>query len=166
VPSGPSAGLRILAAEEDEGRALVTSLAADQQKTAIIAPETTNDIVTANKPRVELKQFEGLPAAKMTAAQKAQLRKLIDVYAMRVPEAQRKAQMARMEKAGFDTLHFAWAGSLEPGRKHYYRVHGPTLLIEYDNSQNDANHIHSVWRDPENDFGGDPLRKHLATTKH
>ena len=166
VPSGPAAGLRILAAEEDEARALVALLTPEQKTTAVIAPETTNDIVTTNKPKVELAKFDGLPVASMTAPQKAQLRKLIEVYASRVPATQRAAQLARMDKAGFDTLHFAWAGSLEVGKKHYYRVHGPTLLIEYDNSQNEANHIHSVWRDLEYDWGGDLLRKHLASVKH
>lgn len=166
VPSGPSAGLRILAAEEDEARALMALLTPEQTKQVVIAPETTNDIVTANKPKVELGSMDGIAAGSMTAAQKAQLRKLIEVYAARVPATQRRAQLARMEKAGFDTLHFAWAGGLEPGKKHYYRVHGPTLLIEYDNSQNDANHIHSVWRDLQYDWGGDVLRKHLAASKH
>lgn len=166
VPSGPSAGLRILAAEEDEARALMALLTAEQKTRVVIAPETTNDIVTTNKPKVELAQYDGIAAGTMTAPQKAQLRKLIEVYASRVPARQRAAQLARMEKAGFDTLHFAWAGGLDAGKKHYYRIHGPTMLIEYDNSQNDANHIHSVWRDPEHDFGGDVLRKHLASVKH
>jgi len=166
VPSGPSAGLRILAAEEDEARALLALLDPAQRARVVIAPETTNDIATTTVPKVEGMAFAGIPAASMTAPQKAQLRKLIEVYASRVPARQRASQLARMEKAGFDTLHFAWAGSLDVGKKHYYRVHGPTMLIEYDNSQNDANHIHSVWRDLEHDFGGDLLRKHLASAKH
>ena len=69
----------------------------------------------------------------------------------------------RLDRAGFGKLHFAWAGGIESGQKHYYRVHGPTLLIEYDNTQNDGNHIHTVYRDLERDFGGDVLRQHLAT---
>ncbi|MGV3518031.1 DUF3500 domain-containing protein [Luteitalea sp.] len=166
VLSGPSAGLRIQAAEEDEARALLGLFSAEQKTRVVIAPETTNDIVTTNKPKAEIAQFDGLPASAMTAPQKAQLRKLLEVYASRFPAAQRASQLARIEKAGVDTLHFAWAGSLDVGKKHYYRIHGPTVLIEYDNSQNDANHIHSMWRDPEFDFGGDLLRKHLQTVKH
>ena len=166
VLSGPSMGLRILKAEEDEARALIASFTAEQKAKVVIAPETTNDIVTTNKPKAEIAQFEGIAAAAMTAPQKAQLRKLLDVYASRFPTAERTSQLGRIEKAGFDTLHFAWAGSLDVGKKHYYRIHGPSVLIEYDNSQNDANHIHSMWRDPEHDFGGDPLRKHLAAAKH
>ena len=166
VLSGPSTGLRILAAEEDQARALMALFTPEQRRTVVIAPETTNDIVTTNKPKVELAQFDGVAAGAMTAPQQAQLRKLIEVYASRVPARQRTEQLARMEKAGFGALHFAWAGSLDVGKKHYYRIHGPTLLIEYDNSQNDANHIHSVWRDLEHDYGGDVLRRHLASHKH
>ncbi len=166
VKSGPYEGLRILAAEEDEARALLALFTPDQARTVIIAPETTNDIVTTNKPKVELGQFDGLAASAMTPAQQAQLRKLIDVYAARFTARQRASQLARIDEAGFEKLHFAWAGSVDVGKKHYYRIHGPTMLIEYDNSQNDANHIHSMWRDLEHDFGGDVLRKHLATHKH
>jgi hypothetical protein len=74
--------------------------------------------------------------------------------------------MDRMKKAGVDNVAFAWAGEIERGRKHYYRVQGPTFLIEYDNTQNDGNHIHSVWRDFNGDFGQDLLREHLASYPH
>lgn len=166
VPSGPRAGLRILAAEEDEARALWALLSETQRQRALIAPETTNDIRTTNVPSVSLTSFEGLPASEMTAPQTRQLRTLLEVYASRFPTTQRADQLARIEKAGFGQVHFAWAGGTQSGQKHYYRLHGPTFLVEYDNSQNNANHIHSVWRDPDHDFGGDVLRKHLATVKH
>jgi hypothetical protein len=71
--------------------------------------------------------------------------------------------MDRVDRAGFEQLRFAWAGGLEPGQPHYYRVQGPTLLIEYDNTQNGANHIHTVYRDLQNDFGGDVLRAHYRS---
>ena len=96
----------------------------------------------------------------MSQPEQAQLRKLLHVYADRMTESAAREQLARIERAGFDKLHFGWAGSIEPGKPHYYRMHGPTVLIEYDNTQNNANHIHSVWRDPERDFGGDLLREH------
>lgn len=166
VPSGPQAGLRILAAEEDTARALLASFDAAHRAQVIIAPETTNEIVTKTAPKVDGMSFEGVAAASMTPAQRTQLRALIDVYARRLSPREATSQMSRIDAAGFDTVHFAWAGSVEVGQKHYYRVHGPTFLIEYDNSQNDANHIHSVWRDLEHDFGGDLLRKHLAQHKH
>jgi hypothetical protein len=88
------------------------------------------------------------------------LRKLLHVYANRLTEPAARDQLARIEHAGFGKLHFGWAGSIEPGKPHYYRLHGPTVLIEYDNTQNNANHIHTVWRDLERDFGGDLLRAH------
>jgi hypothetical protein len=75
-------------------------------------------------------------------------------------------ELRRMREAGLERVHFAWAGPLEPGRAHYYRVHGPTLLIEYDNTQNNANHIHSVWHDPKRDFGLDLLRAHYEQGHH
>ena len=68
--------------------------------------------------------------------------------------------MKRIQETGPQRITFAWAGSTEPGQGHYYRIQGPTFLMEYDNTQNNANHIHAVWRDLENDFGGDPLRSH------
>ena len=76
--------------------------------------------------------------------------------------ASAKNVLLRLDRAGFDKVRFAWAGGIEPGQAHYYRIHGPTLLIEYDDTQNNANHIHTVFRDLENDFGGDVLRAHLS----
>lgn len=166
VPSGPHKGLRILAAEEDLARALVTSFAPAARTRVVIAPETTNEIVTKNAPKVDGLSYAGVPAAEMTPAQRTQLRALIDVYAKRLSPREAASQLARIDAAGFEKVYFAWAGGLEVGQKHYYRVHGPTFLIEYDNSQNDGNHIHSIWRDLERDFGGDLLRKHLAQHKH
>lgn len=166
VPSGPQAGLRILAAEEDVARALLASFDGATRAKVVIAPETTNEIVTKNAPKVDGLSFEGVAAGDMTTGQRTQLRALIDVYAKRLSPREAASQMARIDAAGFDKVYFAWAGSVEVGQKHYYRVHGPTFLIEYDNSQNDANHIHSVWRDLERDYGGDLLRKHLAQHKH
>ena len=73
---------------------------------------------------------------------------------------------ANLKKAGVEKIGFAWAGDTEPGKKHYYRVQGPTFLVEYDNTQNDGNHIHSVWRDFDGDFGRDLLREHLKSVAH
>jgi hypothetical protein len=160
VPNGPKAGLRVLAAEEDVARALIRMLSEERRTRAILAKDAFPDIVTRNDPKVRSLNVEGLAAGEMSQPEQAQLRKLLHVYSDRMTESAAREQLERIERAGFDKLHFGWAGSLEPGKPHYYRVHGPTVLIEYDNTQNNANHIHSVWRDLERDFGGDLLRAH------
>lgn len=102
----------------------------------------------------------GLAASALGAAQKAGLRALLDVYLRRVPDALADQEAAKYEGGAVGRLWFAWAGPVERGEPHYYRVQGPGLLVEYDNTQRGANHIHTVWRDPERDFGGDALAAH------
>jgi hypothetical protein len=102
----------------------------------------------------------------MTPPQRAQLRRLVDHYAGRVSASARAHAMRDLEDGGFGELRFAWAGGTEVGQAHYYRVHGPTILVEYDNQQTNANHIHTVWRDLRHDFGGDLLTEHYKTHKH
>jgi hypothetical protein len=137
-----------------------------QRARASIAAQTFGDIVTRNDPMVTPMTFVGLPAAEMTTAQQRQLRRLLELYAGRMADSSASRQLQRIEDAGFGRLHLAWAGAHQPGNPHYYRIHGPTVLVEYDNSQGSANHIHTVWRDLENDFGGDLLRKHYARQPH
>lgn len=166
VASGPNAGLRLLAEEEDVGRTLVSMLPESRRTLAVISDTAFPDIVTRNDPKVRPLRLSGLAAGSMSPAEQAQLRRLLEVYASRMtPEAARD-QLRRIDQAGFEHLHFAWAGSLDRWRPHYYRIHGPTVLIEYDNTQNNANHIHTVWRDLERDFGGDVLRAHYTKHRH
>jgi hypothetical protein len=162
VPTGPQAGLRLLAAEEDLGRALIRQLAESRRRTAMIRDTAFADIVTGNDRQVQL-ELQGLAAGEMAAAERQALRSLVELYAARFVNGAEEDILARMDRAGFDKVRFAWAGSLEPGEPHYYRVHGPTLLIEYDNTQNGANHIHTVYRDLQRDFGGDLLRAHYRS---
>ena len=108
----------------------------------------------------------GLEASAMTAPQRELLMKLVDVYIGKMTSDLAEDRLARVRKAGVDKVAFAWAGDTGRGRKHYYRVQGPTFLIEYDNTQNDGNHIHSVWRDFNRDFGRDLLREHLRSVAH
>jgi hypothetical protein len=166
VPSGPRQGLRLLAAEEDLAFELLGMLDPPQRARATIAAQTFGDIVTRSDPTVSPLAFAGLPAAEMTIAQQRQLRRLLELYAGRMADSSASRQLQRIEGAGFERLHFAWAGAHRPGQPHYYRIHGPTVLVEYDNSQSGANHIHTVWRDLENDFGGDLLRRHYARQPH
>jgi hypothetical protein len=163
VPSGAEAGFRLLGAEEDLGRALITMLPENRRKQAMLSDTAFPDIVTSNDPKVRPLAMEGLAAADMNPDEQRALRRIIELYTGRVNAASAKDLLARIDHAGFGKVRFGWAGGIEPGQKHYYRVHGPTLLIEYDNTQNDANHVHTVYRDLERDFGGDALRQHLTT---
>ena len=166
VPSGPSAGLRLFAAEEDSARALLLALSPAHRAAATLADTTFGEIVTRNDPAAASLAMSGVPAAEMAAPEQRRLRALVELYARRMAPGVARRQLERIERAGFGALRFAWAGSAERGRRHYYRIHGPTVLIEYDNSQNDGNHVHTVWRDLENDFGRDLLRTHYARHQH
>ncbi|MGH7316724.1 MAG: DUF3500 domain-containing protein, partial [Candidatus Rokuibacteriota bacterium] len=108
----------------------------------------------------------GLALAEMTGDQRSLAARLIEEYARNMRSELAEQEISRMREAGLERIHFAWAGPLDPGRAHYYRLHGPTLLIEYDNTQNNANHIHSVWHDPRRDFGLDLLRAHYQRGHH
>jgi hypothetical protein len=166
VPAGqPNEGLRLLEAEEDLARELVRALPETQRKVAVIRDVAFSDILTGNDPAVSLER-EGLAAAAMSQAERDQLRRLIYVYFDRLHVDAALEAKRRLDRAGFDKVQFAWAGSLEPGEPHYYRIHGATLLIEYDNTQNDANHVHTVYRDLDRDFGGDALRAHHRRAPH
>ena len=104
---------------------------------------------------------KGLPARELDAGQRDLLRALLATYLGRVPDGlSRQADYA--DEAALDAIHLAWAGPTDPGEPHYYRLQGPRLLIEYDNTQRQANHAHSVWRDPATDFGYDALGAHLT----
>ncbi len=92
--------------------------------------------------------------------------KVVEAYTGAMADDIAAERMAQLKKAGLDKIAFAWAGELERGKKHYYRVQGPTFLVEFDNTQNNGNHIHSVWRDFNGDFGRDLLREHLKTVAH
>jgi hypothetical protein len=166
VPSGPRAGLRLFAAEEDRARALLAALSPAHRAQATIADTTFGEIVTRNDPAVAPMAPRGVRAGDLPPAQRQQLRALLEIYAARMSPAAARAQLERVDRAGFDEVRFAWAGGAEPGQKHYYRIHGPTVLVEYDNSQNGGNHIHTVWRDLENDFGRDLLRAHYERHRH
>lgn len=166
VREGLHAGLRILAAEEDLARQLLGALNEEQLKTAIIANKAPRDILTGNERKAKPLEAVGLASAKMTAAQNELLLRLVREYVHRYRKELADQDLAKIQKAGWDKVLFAWAGSVKRGEGHYYRVQGPTFVLEYDNTQNNANHIHSVWRDFENDFGEDLLRRHYQQDPH
>ena len=164
VRQGQRKGLRTLAGEDDLGFEVIRALDEPQQKIAIVDPKAYSDILTAASRRAALQgQPSGLPAAKMNARQFDALRALVELYAYNLPDDLAGRRMDQIDKAGRN-VHFAWAGGVKPGDPHYYRVQTPSFLIELDDTQDNANHIHSVWRDFGGDFGGDLLQAHYETS--
>ena len=166
VGEGPNAGRRLLGAEDDLARELMVLFTDAQLRTVIIEAEAPRDIITGNARTVEFDSYQGLPASRMNDAQSRALMHLIEEYLNNADVDVADTEMDRIHEAGLENLHFAWAGSTMRGEGHYYRIHGPTVLIEYDNVQGGANHVHSVWRDPQNDFGDDLLRRHYEEADH
>lgn len=160
VREGPRAGLRVLAGEEDVARALVQSLDASQKGKAVVDAKAPNDILTGAEKSVAPLDGKGIAYGELAPEQQTQLRALMDVYIRRVKRELADAELAQIEKAGLDKIVFAWLGGTEKGQPHYYRVQGPTFLLEYANTQNGANHVHAVWRDFKGDFGRDLLKEH------
>ena len=166
VRDGPRKGLRVLSGEEDLGRQLAQSLSEEQKRTAVLPGEAPREIITGNARRAMLDKPGGLSVSKLAEPQKRVFMSLLDLYARRLRPEMAEHDLRRIMEAGIGKVTFAWAGPMEPGKPHYYRIHGPTFLVEYDNTQNNANHIHTVWRDLENDFGDDALRRHYEQTPH
>lgn len=166
VEIGPHKGLKLLSAEENRGRKLVTSLSEEQREKAIIAERAPSDIITGAKRSVDPLKPNGLPLSEMTDEQREQCLKLVKEYIFRVNAQYAVAEMDKIRAAGFDQIYFAWAGGFEPRHGHYYRIQGPHFVLEYDNTQGGANHIHTVWRDFKNDFGVDVLRQHYSLSPH
>jgi hypothetical protein len=164
--SGPRTGLRVLGAEEDLGRELITSCSPEQLKTAVIDETAPGDVIALPGLEIKFGEPEGLSAEEMTDDQQSLLRKLLEELIGNFEGELKDKTFHELEHAGFDKLYFAWAGSLDVGKGHYFRIHGPTLVIEYDNTQNDANHAHLVWHSPGNNFGADFLRRHYAESPH
>ncbi len=166
VPGAAPRGTRVLGPEEDAARALLDALDAAQKTAAIVNVAAPNEMLTSNNLKADPQSPLGLKAAAMTPAQREKLSALIDVYAGYMTPDVAAERMDRLNKAGLENIAFAWAGETDKGKKHYYRLQGPTFLVEYDNAQNDGNHIHSVWRDFNGDFGEDLLRAHLSAVPH
>ncbi|MBD25877.1 MAG: hypothetical protein CMG46_12900 [Candidatus Marinimicrobia bacterium] len=166
VKSGPRKGLRVLAREEDMARTLLNSLDDVQKAKAKIIAEVPRDIFTSAQPRVKPLEGKGLSASEMNTSQRQILVALLEEYANTMPSSLSAARMKKIHKAGLENIVISWIGSTVREEPHYYRLQGPTFLIEYDNIQNSANHIHTVWRDFDGDFGADLLADHYKTAPH
>ena len=166
VKSGPRRGLRALAEEEDIARALVRSLNPEQLKIALVRKEAPRDIFSGSQRKVDPLKHKGLPSTALNWHQRELLMQIIHEYVFRSRTELAHRDLHKIKQAGIEKIHFAWMGSLEPDKPHYYSIQGPTFLLEYDNIQNNANHVHTAWRDFENDFGIDTLRHHYENSPH
>ncbi len=160
VRSGDRAGVRVLAWEEDLARQLLASLNDEQRKAAIISDKAPGDIMAV--PGRSLKEIDSAGAAvsSMDEHQRAIVGQLLEEYAGTLRHELAAHELERIRAAAIEKIRFAWMGSDQRGEGHYYRLTGPTFVIEYDNTQNRANHVHTVWRDRQRDFGHDLLKEH------
>ncbi|MFH8487560.1 DUF3500 domain-containing protein [Streptomyces longisporoflavus] len=163
IPDGPQAGRRLLGPEEDLARELVTDLDAGRRAKAVFAAAPPDDILTRDDPFADPDLLpDGLPHGDMTPGQQGLLARLVRRYLDRAPAAYARECWSETVARGPGALSFAWAGGREPGDRHYYCVRSPDFLIEYDNTQDDGNHAHSVWRHVRHDWGADLLRAHYT----
>ena len=164
---GPHTGLRALPREEDLARELMLALQEDQRQVAQLASVAPADIASRWDPVVSLsEQSRGVPYARLDRGQRELFVALLRQYVDRATPVIANQAWTDITDAGLQQVSFGWAGPIEPGAGHYYALSGPSLLIEYDNTQDEANHIHSVWRDLRRDFAGDLLAQHYAGMPH
>ncbi|HSF90494.1 MAG TPA: DUF3500 domain-containing protein [Saprospiraceae bacterium] len=160
IKEGPSQGFRAISAEEDIAYSLINSLSAEQLKKAVFQTEPFIEIVTFMASQVSLLPQVGIPASEMSGVQKNLLHLLLSAYLSAMPDDIAATRLQRIKVEDGDMIYFGWAGSVKKGEPHYYRIQGKTFLVEFDNTQNKANHIHMVWRDFEDDFGRNLLLEH------
>lgn len=166
VRTGNAAGLRVLGAEEDLARKLMAAMSPRLRAQAVINAQAPRDVITGPGQSLDLGVPAGVAASDMKPRQVRVLRSLVREVARNLCRELANRQLQEIEEAGWENLWFAWAGGLEKGVGHYFRVHGPTFILEYDNTQNDANHVHLVWHSTANDFGADLLRRHYQQSPH
>ena len=166
VREGNRAGERVLGAEDYLARTLLGSLSGDDLEAALISDEAPRDILTSSEREAAMQDDVGVAYSQLDGNQQATLWALIEEYAVVQPAPISEERLSKVRAAGLADIKFAWMGSVMAGEPHYYRVQGPTFLIEYDNVQNEANHAHSVWRDFDGDFGRDLLAAHYREFPH
>jgi Protein of unknown function (DUF3500) len=165
VRFGEHAGKRALPEEEDLPRALVQSLEGADRAKAVFSEEAPPDIMTdAYRSLDRFLLPRGIPYRELSGAQRTQLVGIVKHYIGRVSDEVAAQEWDKVERAGLDGITFAWGGPVEKGAGHYYAIQGPTFIVEYDNTQNNANHIHSVWRTFAGDWGEDILAEHYASS--
>ena len=166
IRTGDRKGFRALAQQEDLGRQLIKQLTVEQKSIAIVNEKAPRDVVNGPGKKAARLEPLGIAASEMTDQQRAMLNELIDCYLDNFRSELCEVDRKKIEEAGVEKIYFAWAGLIQPGKPHYYRVQGPSFIFEYDNVQNNANHIHTMWRDTENDFGENLLKLHYEQVPH
>lgn len=162
------AGLRPLSKEEDYGFWLINALDDVQKAKATLSEKVPGDIITSPDRPQWLVDFRGIKGSELNEGQQKILHYLIEEYIGNLDHQKAEEYLAKLHARGMDSVYFAWIGSYEPMKAHYYIIHSPDFLIEYDNVGflDNANHIHSIWREKGNDFGEDILKKHRMDHKH
>jgi hypothetical protein len=159
---GPNKGRRVLGAEEDLARAFLLLLNETQLRAAVIDEQAPPDVLLGpGVPPSKLGERRGVRWRDLDEVQRGVLWRLLEEHARTLRADLADVELARVRARNLDELSFAWAGGRERGQGHYYRIHGEAFAVEYDNTQNAANHVHVVWRDFERDLGGDALQRHL-----
>lgn len=160
VRAGEHRGLRVLKAEDELAHALLAVLLESGRREVVFSGKAPAEILTAENRQASVLEPVGMPASEMSPAQKKALFELISTYTGRHRKELAEADLRKITAAGSDKIRFGWAGGTQPGEAWYYRIQGPTFLLEAANTQNNANHIHTVWRDFDGDFGRDILAEH------
>lgn len=166
VPEGPQKGKQILKEETDLGFGLLHSFTKEQLLQAVVSDKAPGEIFTANNRTAMIENPQGIAYAEMNKQQQEKLLRLVNIYIHRYTKTFADDMLKAIQGAGLDKVRFAWLGAQQPGigNAHYYRIHGPGFIIEYDNVQNNANHVHTVVRDLQHDFGGDLLLQHYKSS--
>lgn len=152
IDAGPGRSIRVLGTEEDLARQILKLCNEEQQKLAWIAKEAPDDLRGGGEQQPVVTKPVGLPVSKMSADQKKLLQDLLSEYLKNMPADVEKARRDRINQSGLENTYFAWWGSSEPNERHNYVIQGKTFIIEYNNTQNSANHVHSMWRNIDGDF--------------
>jgi hypothetical protein len=163
VAAGPLSGTEVLADEDTLGRALALTLDKAQREIAVIPGKVPADILSGATRVARPLEPRGITLAQLGTPQRELFWQIVSRFVGRFRGELADPVLAELRALPADQLSFAWSGGMEVGEGHYYRIQAPSLLLELDNTQNNANHVHTVWRDLRNDFGGDALRRHLKT---
>jgi len=166
IPQGKRKGERTLEQEQDLGLELINALSPSQREKAIFNPKAFDDIVTFVQSSIEPLDLVGVAFKNLEKSQQKLLLNLISEYLSAMPTELAEKRMANLKSEQLDNIHFGWAGGTALGQPHYYRIQGKTFLVEFDNTQNNANHIHSVWRDFDGDFGRNLIKEHYEHSNH